>query len=50
MSSDPGYYARFGFVHEPLLTYAGPPPEYFQCLVLEGDLPSGEVRYADGFG
>lgn len=44
------YYPRFGFAHEPQLTYPGPPPEYFQVLVLDGDLPSGEVAYARAFG
>ncbi|MEM6856952.1 MAG: N-acetyltransferase [Pseudomonadota bacterium] len=44
------YYPRFGFRHEPQLTYPGPPPEYFQCLLLEGDLPSGEVAYSPAFG
>lgn len=43
------YYPRFGFKHEPQLTYPGPPPEYFQCLVLEGELPRGVVSYAPAF-
>lgn len=46
----PDYYSRFGFKHEPQLKYPGPPAEYFQCLVLDGDLPEGEVSYAPGFG
>lgn len=46
----PAYYGRFGFRHEPQLRYPGPPPEYFQCLVLSGALPEGEVRYAPAFG
>jgi len=45
----PAYYSRFGFRHEPQLRYPGPPPEYFQCLVLTGELPEGEVRYAPAF-
>ncbi|MEL6486224.1 MAG: N-acetyltransferase [Pseudomonadota bacterium] len=44
------YYPRFGFRHEPQLRYPGPPPEFFQCLVLDGDLPSGEVSYSSAFG
>ena len=44
------YYPRFGFKHEPQLTYPGPPAEYFQCLLLEGELPSGEVKFAPAFG
>jgi len=47
---DPAYYERFGFRHDPRLTYPGPPPEYFQCLVLSGDAPAGEVKYSPGFG
>lgn len=43
------YYPRFGFEYEPQLTYPGPPPEFFQTLLLEGDLPSGEVSFAPGF-
>ena len=46
----PEYYARFGFEHDPVLTYPGPPAEYFQRLVLEGDPPSGHVSYARSFG
>ncbi len=46
----PEYYSRFGFTHEPQVTFPGPPPEYFQALVLDGDLPSGEVTYARAFG
>ena len=44
------YYPRFGFRHEPQLRYPGPPAEYFQCLLLEGELPSGEVKYSAAFG
>ena len=43
------YYPRFGFASDPALTYPGPPPEYFQALLLEGAMPAGEVRYAKGF-
>ncbi len=43
-------YSRLGFVHRPALTYSGAPAEYFQCLVLEGECPEGEVRYAPAFG
>lgn len=47
---DPAYYARFGFEHGPALRYPGPPPEYFQRLVLDGPAPEGVVRYAKAFG
>jgi putative acetyltransferase len=47
---EPGYYGRFGFRHDPALVYPGPPPEYFQCQVLNGEPARGEVRYAPAFG
>ena len=46
----PDYYGRFGFEHDPHLQYPGPPPEYFQRLVLDGPAPSGIVRYVPAFG
>lgn len=44
------YYPRFGFAHHPQLTYPGPPPEYFQAMLLEGEMPSGVVEYSRAFG
>lgn len=46
----PEYYSRFGFKHEPQLAYPGSPEGYFQALLLDGELPSGVVTYAHGFG
>ena len=43
------YYPRFGFKHDPQLTYPGPPAEYFQCLSFEGSTPAGEVAFAPAF-
>lgn len=47
---EPAYYKRFGFEHDPQLAYPGPPAEYFQRLVLEGEAPRGTVSYAPAFG
>ena len=47
---EPAYYRRFGFEHDPGLTYPGPPAEYFQRLVFDGAPPSGTVTYAPAFG
>lgn len=47
---DPAYYHRFGFENDPALAYPGPPPEYFQRLVLAGRAPRGTVTYAPAFG
>ena len=44
------YYPRFGFAHDPELTYPGPPPEYFQRLVLHGSAPKGVARFSPAFG
>ena len=46
---DPRYYGPLGFAHDPGLVFPGPPPEYFQRLVLNGDEPRGIVRYAAAF-
>jgi predicted N-acetyltransferase YhbS len=46
----PGYYGRFGFAHDPALTYAAAPAPYFQRLVLAGPPARGEARYRPAFG
>ena len=46
---DPGYYARFGFVVTPGITYPGVPPEYFMALHWNGPAPQGEVAYHPAF-
>ena len=46
---DPAYYSRFGFEYRPAITFPGPPPEYFQALLLDGDWPAGKATYAPGF-
>lgn len=45
----PEYYSRFGFEHDPELQYPGPPPQFFQRLVLEGNPTKGTVTYAKAF-
>ena len=47
---DPEYYRRFGFEHDPGLTFPGSPARYFQRLVLAGEAPAGTVRYSPAFG
>lgn len=48
---DPAFYQRFGFVQTELLTYPGPPPEYFRARkITDTRFPSGEVRYHPAFG
>jgi len=48
---EPRYYARFGFAHDPVLTYPGASvPEYFQRLVLGGEPLRGVVSYSPAFG
>jgi putative acetyltransferase len=46
---DPRYYGRFGFMHDPHLTYAGGPPQAFQRLMLEMRPPQGTVTYHAAF-
>lgn len=47
---DPRYYGRFGFEHDPALSYPGLPADHFQRLVLSGQSPSGTVAYPAAFG
>jgi len=47
---NPAYYRRFGFEADEGMRYPGPPPAYFQRLVLAGDVPTGIVSYAPAFG
>lgn len=46
---DPGIYGKFGFAHDPSVTYADAPPPYFQILSFGPERPSGPVRYHAGF-
>lgn len=46
---DPAYYARFGFIADAALAYPGPPPAYFQSLVLAGPPARGTVSYHEAF-
>ena len=46
---DPGYYGRFGFEVRPGLVLPGVPPEYFQALSFDGELPTGSVSYHEAF-
>lgn len=46
---DPIFYSRFGFKVYPGLVLADVPPEYFQALLLQGDLPQGSVTYHEAF-
>ncbi|WP_371185151.1 GNAT family N-acetyltransferase [Thalassotalea maritima] len=46
---DPNYYQRFGFLPKAGLVLADVPSEYFQALLLKGDIPQGEVFYHEAF-
>jgi putative acetyltransferase len=48
---DPRYYGRFGFAHDPALTYPGAfVADHFQRRVLGGAPPAGTVTYSAAFG
>jgi predicted N-acetyltransferase YhbS len=47
---DPAYYGRFGYTHDPVLTYPVPLPEAFQQQRFTGASPKGEVTYHAAFG
>lgn len=46
---DPHFYRKFGFSHDPKVTFAGAPPEYFLVLDFGNGRPSGSVEYHPAF-
>jgi len=46
---DPAYYGRFGFAHDPAITYSDTPAPFFQVLAFQTPRPQGEVRYHPAF-
>jgi len=46
---EPEYYNRFGFKALSELVFKGVPPEYFQSLLISGDMPNGNVEYHKAF-
>lgn len=47
---EPEYYQRFGFAHDPWLTYVDAPPDYFLAIPLPTwKRPAGEVRFHTAF-
>jgi len=46
---EPEYYNRFGFKALGELVFKGVQPEYFQSLLLSGDMPNGNVEYHEAF-
>lgn len=46
---EPEYYKRFGFKAHSHIVFKGVPPEYFQSILLSGDMPKGNVEYHNAF-
>ncbi|MEN5276895.1 N-acetyltransferase [Brucella sp. TWI432] len=46
---DPAYYQHFDFKADERLKLKGVPAKYFQCLLMKGDMPSGEVTFHAAF-
>lgn len=46
---DPDFYGKFGFAHDPCLTYADVPPPFFQVLSFGSERPRGSVQYHAAF-
>ncbi|WP_394168020.1 GNAT family N-acetyltransferase [Photobacterium piscicola] len=46
---DPNYYQRFGFIARDGVVLLGVPPEYFQALNFQNDIPQGNVTYHESF-
>ncbi len=47
---DPDFYGKFGFTHDPNVTYADGPPPFFQVLSFRQERPKGAVFYHPAFG
>ena len=45
----PSYYGRFGFTHDPDLSYLGEANPNFQQLTIRGETPKGAVSYHPAF-
>ncbi len=46
---DPSYYRRFGFQHDPRVTYRDVPAPYFQVLPFGPDQAAGQIEYDAAF-
>jgi predicted N-acetyltransferase YhbS len=46
---EPEYYRRFGFQHDPKVSYREVPPPYFQVLSFSFDRAAGRVEYDAAF-
>jgi putative acetyltransferase len=46
---DPAFYGRFGFRRHPGVTWHGVPDENVLCLLMSGEMPTGEVAYHPAF-
>jgi len=46
---EPEYYNKFGFKAVDSLVFKGVPPEYFQALLLSGEMPLGNIEYHSAF-
>ncbi|KAK4609116.1 hypothetical protein CLAFUW4_14259 [Fulvia fulva] len=49
VAGSPRYYHRFGFQHNPAITFEGAPAKYFQSITLNGPTVSGKVAYHEAF-
>jgi putative acetyltransferase len=46
---DPAFYGRFGFRQYPGVEWHGVPDENVLCLLMSGEMPTGEVAYHPAF-
>lgn len=46
---DPAFYGHFGFRHHEGVTWHGVPDENVLCLLMSGEMPTGEVAYHPAF-
>jgi putative acetyltransferase len=46
---DPAFYGRFGFAQSPGVAWRGVPNENVLCLLMDGDMPTGDVVHHPAF-
>jgi putative acetyltransferase len=49
VEGDPNYYERFGFAKTDAMFIPGPHAIYYRALLIDGEMPEGEVHYAPAF-
>lgn len=50
LAGDPGYYSRFGFVHQSNIVFPDLPSEFFLIVAFSQPVPQGIAKFHEAFG